>query len=319
MQTLKIATLWIPYFKESVIFHIIKKLSKKKIEIVDPKNSDLLFIGTYDLFTFKRHLYNLFKNKIYNLEKYYPNLDLYLLNRKNIPIRVFYSTDNMRWDIIKADFSISSDLGVENQNHLRLPHWKNFIDWSHLDINSTSKNIFRFGELYKIEDLIKPQGTDFIKKKKNMCFFTSHLNEPRKSIYNFLSANFTIDGYGPYFDKDIKNHDRSNFKKKEIMKNYAFNLCPENSLYPGYYCEKVPDAFIGKCLPITWADNNIDQDFNEKSFVNLINYTKNNYKDICELLKDDTFLKEFTNQPLLLEKPNLEKEEKFIQKIIENI
>jgi hypothetical protein len=30
-------------------------------------------------------------------------------------------------------------------------------------------------------------------------------------------------------------------------------------------------------------------------------------------------LKEFTNQPLLLEKPNLEKEEKFIQKIIENI
>jgi hypothetical protein len=107
MQTLKIATLWIPYFKESVIFHIIKKLSKKKIEIVEPKNSDLLFIGTYDLFTFKRHLYNLFKNKIYNLEKYYPNLDLYFLNRKNIPIRVFYSTDNMRWDIVKADFSIS--------------------------------------------------------------------------------------------------------------------------------------------------------------------------------------------------------------------
>jgi len=38
MQVLKIATLWIPYFKESVIFHIIKKLLKKKIVILDQKN-----------------------------------------------------------------------------------------------------------------------------------------------------------------------------------------------------------------------------------------------------------------------------------------
>ena len=78
MTTLKIAFLWIPYFKESIFLHLIKKLSKKKIEIVDPKNSDLLFIGTYDFFTLKRHCYNFFKKKIYNLEKYYPNLDLYL-------------------------------------------------------------------------------------------------------------------------------------------------------------------------------------------------------------------------------------------------
>lgn len=319
MTTLKLAFLWIPYFKESIFIHLLKKLSKKKIEIVAPKNSDLLFIGVYDLYTLKRHCYNFFKEKIFNPEKYYPNLDLYLFNRKNTPIRIFYSTDNIRWNIIKSDFSISSDLGVQNENHLRFPVWKNFIDWSNNGIYHENTNRKRFGGYYNIESLMRPQGHNFINKKKNMCFFTSHLIEPRTSIYNFFSTHFTIDGYGPYFDKNIKNHNRSNFKKIEIMKNYAFNLCPENSLYPGYYCEKVPDAFMGKCLPITWADNNISQDFNEKSFVNLINYTKNNYKDICELLKDEIFLKKFADQPLLLEKPNLEKEEKFIQKIISSL
>ena len=100
------------------------------------------------------------------------------------------------------------------------------------------------------------------------------------------------------------------------MTNYAFNLCPENSLFPGYYTEKVPEAFLCKTLPISWMDNNVKFDFNEKSFVNLLNYSKDNYLEIIHLLKDNSFLKKFVNEPLLLKEPNLENEISFVKKII---
>ena len=103
---------------------------------------------------------------------------------------------------------------------------------------------------------------------------------------------------------------------KEILKKYAFNLCPENSLYPGYYTEKIPEAFLSKSLPISWADSNINCDFNDKSFVNLLHYSKDNFTEIISLLKEENFLKKFTNEPLLLKEPNLDDETTFIKKII---
>jgi hypothetical protein len=138
-------------------------------------------------------------------------------------------------------------------------------------------------------------------------------------MYDNFSKNFTVNGYGPYFNKNISHHNFNPLSKKEILKKYAFNLCPENSLYPGYYTEKVPEAFLGQSLPLTWADNNINHDFNEKSFVNLLNYTKDNYLEISELLKDESFLKKFTSEPLLLKEPNLNQEIIFIKKIFDSI
>ena len=122
---------------------------------------------------------------------------------------------------------------------------------------------------------MRPQGNTFLNKDRKMCLITSHLNEPRKSMYEIFSKKFTVDGYGPYFDGQISNHNLSNFTKKNILEKYAFNLCPENNLYPGYYSEKIPDAFMAKCLPISWADSNINYDFNENSFINLTPSTRN--------------------------------------------
>ena len=151
---------------------------------------------------------------------------------------------------------------------------------------------------------------------KKFCFFASHLIEPRRSLLAQIGKFFTVDGYGPHFDKNLKTHNNEKFTKKNIMKDYAFNLCPENSLYPGYYTEKIPDAFFGKCLPVSWTDQNVDVDFNRNAFVNLLDYAKNNFIDICELLKDDSFLRKFTKEPLCFEKPNLLKEKEFIKSLL---
>jgi hypothetical protein len=324
MQTLKLSCIWMPPINETIIFLLIKKFSKKKIEFVRPDKADLLFIGPYDLHSFRRKFYNFLKRKIkyfIYLENYFSNLDIYLLKRANKITRIFYNNETYLHNFFKADYSISSFLGISDKNHLRLPHWKEHIDWTHEGIKREGNvgNALRFGHFYNIESLIKPQGNDFLKKKRAMCIFTSHLNEPRRIIYNNFLKEFKIDGYGPYFDKKINNHNCSPYKKIDVMKNYSFNLCPENTMNPGSYTEKIPDAFLGKCLPISWADNNVAVDFNCKAFVNLNDYMRSNFEDLIKLLKDDDYLKNFTKEPLLLQKPNLESEIKFIERVLSNM
>jgi len=322
METLKVGFLWVHSvydMQNSVFFHLLKKQSKKKIEIAAFDKADILIIGPYDFISFKRKALNYFlKKKIFkNLSNYFNNIELYSLKRKYKPVRIFISYENIHHSLSKIDFSFNHNLGIVGENYFRFPHWKDNLDWTHegisRDITLTSK---RFGFFWKIEDLINPQGSDFIKKSRNFCIFTSHMNEPRKSIYSKFKEHFRVDGYGPWFDKKITDHNKSDFTIYEVMKNYAFNLCPENSLYPGYYTERVPNAVISKTLPITWADQNISLDFNERSFVNLLDYTKDNYQEICAFLKDENFLKQFAHEPLLLKRPDLNDERLFVSKIL---
>jgi hypothetical protein len=316
MKTIKISFLNTSDVKNTIIFHLIKILCKKKIIISNVDDCDLLFIGPYRYDSVKSKIFRKFFNK-----KFFDscsNFKKVLLRRKISPLKIFFSEENFRHNLINADFYITLDFGVYHKNHLRFPIWKNNIDWSREGIirSNDVQNAKRFGSFYKIEDLMSPLGSEFLKRKRNMCLFTSHLDEPRGSIFQYLSKYFIIDGYGSYFNPKIKNHNESNFIKMDIMKNYSFNLCPENSIYPGCYSEKIPDAFSAKCLPVSWADHNINIDFNRNAFVNLVDHVEDNYHTICNLLKDDSYLKKFIQEPLIVKKVNLDNEKVFVEKIL---
>jgi hypothetical protein len=325
MKKIKIASLWnaTVKLKTSLIVNLIKVISNKDIEFTEVKNCDLLIFGPYEqqsvISIAKRRLINkVLKNK--KLRNNYPNLDIYLLKRNYNPIKIFLSFENYKLPEVKYDFAITSCMGIVDEKHLRLPLWKELIDWSNYGVErELSDSAKRFGKYYNLEELIKPNKISFMNKKKEMCMITSHLNEPRNSIFKKFSKKFKVDGYGSYFNNRIKDHNSDPIKKIDILKNYAFNLCPENSLYPGYYTEKIPEAFLGGCLPISWVDQNVKYDFNENSFINLLDYTNNNYVEIIEQLNDNFFLKKFTNQPLLLKKPNLDYEINFVKKIINSL
>jgi hypothetical protein len=326
MSSLKIASIWNFNFTDSIFFHIFKLLSKKKVEIVDPCNCDLLFIGPFDSTTVKRRILKYFLNKTkrINLENYFRNIDLYSL-RNYKPIRVFFSLENIRASnpfVPKTDFSICSSLGLIDENHYRFPMWKELIDWSHEGIIRSYDNLgnsSRYGRYFNLEELTKPQGETFLKKPQSFCFITSHLSEPKKSLYLKTKEHFVVDGFGAAFDKTILDHNSSNFKMKDIMKNYAFSLCPENASYPGFYGDRLLNAFASKCLPVTWADQNIKIDFNPNAFVNLFDYVEDDFNSIMNSLKEINFLQKFTREPLLLSKPNLDKEKNFVEKILKNL
>ena len=132
--------------------------------------------------------------------------------------------------------------------------------------------------------------------------------------FNSKSTSIFID-----FDKKIKNHNVSNFYKKDILKKYFFSLCPHNDIYPGYYEEKIPESFLSGCIPISWADDNISNDFNPKAFINLNNGFFNDFDNFILKIKDDDYLKKFLNEPLINYKLDLSKERDFVSKIYKAI
>ena len=61
-----------------------------------------------------------------------------------------------------------------------------------------------------------------------------------------------------------------------------------NSIYPGYYDERVIDAFYFDSLPITWSDKNIAVDFNPNALINLNDYLYN-FEKLVDDLKNENF------------------------------
>jgi hypothetical protein len=56
------------------------------------------------------------------------------------------------------------------------------------------------------------------------------------------------------------------------ISDYRFNICFENKLYPGYYTEKPIHAKVAGCIPLYYADKDINKDFNSNCFINLSDF-----------------------------------------------
>ena len=56
--------------------------------------------------------------------------------------------------------------------------------------------------------------------------------------------------------------------KLEFIKDYRFVISFENTSYPGYTTEKILEPIITDSIPIYWGNTRINEDFNEKRFLN---------------------------------------------------
>lgn len=310
-------------FKNHLIYKLLERVSNCEIKFTSIFKADIIFIGPYYNF------FNIISNKILkrflSQDYYIPSIsvffnDFFYKNKKFK--KIFLSAENyLNYEKIKADYYLTCFLSSQ-QNHFRVPYWKGCADWPEYDIyfdNTVSGNGLRYGASLDIKRMMEPLGNDFMKRGKSFCLFTSHMDYPRNEIYRVFKKDFVVDGYGYYFDKKIQNHNKSNFKKKDILKSYSFNLCPENNCLPGVTGQNVCDAFIAGSLAVTWTHRYIDYEYNNKAFINLIDYQNENFKEIIKLLKDDTFLKNFVNEPLLKNKPNLDKEILFVKELLNSL
>jgi hypothetical protein len=311
MRSVRISTAGCPSDYSHGLFPIIAQSLGYQLDWVTPNQADLLILGPFIKPDSKKLKWcpkplRPAVNSILDLSS----------AAKISPLRVFHSAENLRHDNVPADYSISFDLNVSSEQHFRLPYWMEMIDWSHEGIIGNQNP--RYGKLMTIQRLMQPLGNRFLEKDRRVAFLSSHIREPRKTLYEAVEKVMPVTGFGAYFDKTIENHHLSGFLKFELLQEYGFNLCPENGMYPGYYTEKIPEAFFADCLPITWTDENVQIDFNPLAFINLGPMSWCNYAPLTEIINSSQALQDYTSQALLLRAPSILPFRDFVKRILED-
>jgi hypothetical protein len=91
--------------------------------------------------------------------------------------------------------------------------------------------------------------------------------------------------------------------KQAYLKNYYFNICPENTSANGYTTEKLFEAISCGCIPVYWG-----AEFADKAVINeaaVIRWNRDDngasaLRQIRELYANPDMLQDFLAQPRLL-------------------
>lgn len=94
--------------------------------------------------------------------------------------------------------------------------------------------------------------------------------------------------------------------KGEYLRDFVFNLCPENTNAEGYVTEKLFDAIESGCIPVYWGSNNCPEPeiVNQNSiiFLSLIDDNHDAISLIERLWKDEKYREAFISQPVFQDK-----------------
>ena len=185
------------------------------------------------------------------------------------------------------------------------------FDWTHEGV--PSENVERFGPPVEIEQLMRPLG-DQSDRQPRAVVISSHLKEPRATLINAVKSVMEIDCYGGAFASTDR-RSKQGFLKVDVCRDKQFALCPENSMYPGYYTEKIPDAFASGCIPITWCDESVGHDFNPNAIINMARFASAGYASGLREALQPNALEVLREQPLLASRPSLDGIKEFLLRI----
>ena len=314
MTAIRVSAVGVPSdYKTSLVPAICHNLGYQ-IEWVEPKECDLMIIGSFYNFGKKKlawcpkPLRPLVSSIDNGIQKIIPTS-----NKQ--PLILFQTGENLRHDFVSNDYALTFDLGISSPHHFRMPYWMEVADWSSEGVTGNTNP--RYGKLLDVNRLLQPLGNDFLMRPQKAAIFASHLREPRGTLLNAVKNQIEVVEFGKSFNPNIKNHSESGLIKFDELQAFAFNLCPENGMHPGYYTEKIPEAFMAGCLPITWADENVKVDFNPQAFINLAPMSAEHFAELGQILHSKSKLAQYAEQPLLLQRPSLDPLKSYLKNLIQ--
>jgi hypothetical protein len=127
-------------------------------------------------------------------------------------------------------------------------------------------------------------------------------------LHKKISAYKKVDGFGNCFGEGVG---LSQFhgvntpweeRKLELLKDYRFSICFENIAKEGYHTEKLFHAKVAGTVPIYWGHKSVENDFNKKCFINLVDY--DSVDDLVEYVKyvdnNEDVYQSYANEPLFV-------------------
>jgi hypothetical protein len=217
-------------------------------------------------------------------------------------VKIFYTGENERSNLSVADYSLSFDYDSHDGRNFRLPHWYMYVNW-------WDEPNFSHARISK-ERLFKKHDPEEVFSRKEFCsIIIGNPVRNRIEVAQKLDTFKPVHGYGRVFARPYSGC------KVDLMEKYRYNICFENSIYPGYITEKLLEAKVAGCIPIYYGTETVNTDFNEKCFINFANYSSNEelLQEIIELENNPSKFKQIAAEPLFNESPNLKKLYQFIR------
>ena len=210
--------------------------------------------------------------------------------------KIFYTGENVRPNFNRCDYSLTFDFDTYGGKNFRLPLWYLYIDW--FNVGSYGNPDWLIPESYLYGE------NEFTRKKKNkFCsiVYGSPIPSRLNAIQNISNNYKQVEVFGKA-NKSYNLPDGEKYKM-DLISNYKFSLCYENSVSPGYHTEKLLHGKIAGNIPIYYGDTTVEEDFNIESFISAINMSDGELiEKIKEINSDEKLYKDILNQPLFKEK-----------------
>lgn len=217
--------------------------------------------------------------------------------------KIFFSIENLdkkftKWNFVFGDYCLPYvDLAmgfadIPNEKYLRFPLWIQYLFPPEVDF-------------CKIQETIQNINSLHYKKTKECALLASHdKHGTRALIADGVQDLLKIDFAGVWRNNTRDLWDLYANKKLPYLRNFKFNICPENINTNLYVTEKIFEAFVADAIPIYYgSDNQPELGIINPAAVIFWNPKSDNAKArdlIIKLKTDELFYQDFIAQPKLL-------------------
>ncbi len=226
--------------------------------------------------------------------------------------------ENVRPNYHFYRYSISSDVDSYGGRNCRVPWWYAHLQWPGYCAQSRVPNPENHGyePPVEIDSLLRPSLALAEPPRQRFCCFVAGNPEPyRMWSAERLSAIDKVDLFGNVAGRPLQT------SKYEILPRYRFNLCFENSIFPGYYTEKPLQAWAAGCIPLYFSDPWYTMDFNPRAMINRIDFASLDEfaAHVAAVNASPQRQAAILEQPLLPQCPSLEPAVAFLRRAVADI
>lgn len=193
-----------------------------------------------------------------------------------------------------TDLSIGFKQNINSDLYLRIPIWHiNYIEpiWDKQEIENWIEGI----ENNKVIN-------NFINREFSALIASHDISGIREKMLQQISLFGNIECAGKFNNNTSRLQNEFNNNKIQYLRNFKFNICPENSNSKGYVTEKIFDSFLAGCIPIYWgSEGDVESEILNQN--RILKFDTLNFElQINRLLQDDNYLIEFYLQPIFTPK-----------------
>lgn len=207
--------------------------------------------------------------------------------------QVFYTGENVRPPFNRDFFrSFSFDQDSLGGRNTYFPLWMFEVDWFDTGIRMSRLNLILKPEIL-IESRDWPLG-----KVNEACAFVGNPEPIRLEALHEYRKHLPVTIFGKLGDLNVRD-------KLMVSKEFTWNICFENDLYPGYVTEKILEAYLCGNIPIYRGILPSESPFNTGSFINILNFPtlRDSAISVSNLSKKQ--IKNIYEEPLMKYIPNI--------------